>query len=246
MHAHPPRRRAARRAASLALCVLVAALACEGGERGRPARGAAAEDYFPLVEGAVWVYEVRTAAGSLQVEVKARGEMDLPGGRGRVFVMEERNLGPSLGFVQTAPVGYLVREGYLDRLTGLDFDSAGKLRLLGTEDAAHLLPLDPVPGRTWSQTTRLFEMPEGGGGQLGWSGTVRTRTRIEVPAGAFDDVAEVEIVYQDASPSGPGDRVVYQDYYARGVGLVRSVTVDPSGDQSHTVEQVLRSYRFPR
>ena len=40
-------------------------------------------------------------------------------------------------------------------------------------------------------------------------------------------------------------KIVYHDYYARGVGLVKSVSEDFSGDASHRVEQVLIEYRFP-
>jgi hypothetical protein len=235
-----------RRGALAVTCVAALALAetaCRPASR--PASGPAAAEWFPLVEGASWVYELRSGMGRLEVEVTARGEMALPGERGRVFVMEERNLGPDLGFVETAPVGYLVREGYLARLTGIDFDDKGQLRVLGQEEPAWFLPLDPRPGQHWNQSTKLFEMPEGGGAQLGWRGEVRARTRIRVPAGSFEDVTEIETVYRENAEGGGQIDVVYHDFYVRGVGLVKSVSEDPTGDSSHRVEQVLRSYHFP-
>lgn len=238
------RGRASRARALTALAALaLAAAACR--QDSHPARGVAAGEWFPLVEGATWVYELHSGIGRLEVEVTARGEMTLPGEGGRVFVMEERNLGPSLGFVETAPVAYLVRDGYLARLTGIDFDEKGGLRLLGREEPAWFLPLDPTPGRRWNQNTRLFEMPEGGGALLGWSGEVRARTRIQVPAGSFEDVTEIETVYRENAEGGGQVDVVYHDFYVRGVGLVKSVSEDPSGGSSERVEQVLRSYRFP-
>jgi len=242
-------RRVAPSGAARALAVAcVAALSLAGAAcrpASRPATGSAAQEWFPLVAGASWVYEIRSGMGRLEVEVTARGEMALPGDRGHVFVMEERNLGPSLGFVETAPVGYLVKEGYLARLTGIDFDAEGQLRLLGREEPTWVLPLDPRPGQQWNQSTKLFEMPEGGGAQLGWTGQVRARTRVRVPAGSFDDVTEVETVYRESTEGGESVDVVYHDFYVRGIGLVKSVTEDPTGDRSHRLEQVLRSYRFP-
>jgi hypothetical protein len=235
-----------RSSAALALACLAALALAACRPASRPATGAAAAEWFPLVEGASWVYEIRSRLGSIEVEVTARGEMPLPGDRGRVFVMEERNLGPDLGFVETAPVGYLVSEGYVARLAGIDFDEQGGLRVLGKEEPTWFLPLDPQPGRQWTQSTRLFEMPEGGGGRLGWSGEVRARTSIRVPAGSFEDVTEIETVYREDGEGGGKVDVVYHDFYVRGVGLVKSVSEDPSGDTSNRLEQVLRSYHFPR
>lgn len=229
-----------------AWATLAAVAAGCGGER-VPASGAAADQYFPLVAGARWMYELRSDLGSLKVEVNARGEMPLRGRDVSLFVMDETNRGPSLGFVETAPVGYLVEEGFLARLSALDYDDEGGLRLLGKQDVASwFLPLQPVPGARWNQESRLFTTPEGGGARLGWSGEVRELTRITVPAGTFDDVLAVHIEYRDPEDVGPAPNVVYDDFYVRGVGLVRSLTTDPSGDETHTIEQVLLEYHFPQ
>jgi hypothetical protein len=226
------------------LCLLLALLGC-GRER-TPAVGPAANDYFPLVEGAHWVYELRSELGSLKVEVVAKGDMPVRGRDIRVFVMDETNRGQSLGFVETAPVGYLVEHGFLARLSSLDYDRDGQLRLLGKEDVpSWFLPLNPKPGESWNQESRLFSTPEGGGARLGWRGEIQPLTSVTVPAGAFHDVLEVHIEYHDPKDANPGPNVVYDDFYVRGVGLVRSVTLDPSGDESHTIEQVLLEYSFP-
>jgi hypothetical protein len=55
----------------------------------------------------------------------------------------------------------------------------------------------------------------------------------------------VQTVYRDASLDDLDPKVVYHDFYARGVGLVKSRTLDPSGNSANTVEQVLVSYEFP-
>lgn len=238
-------RRSRARIASGLLLLLPLVAAC-GGERA-PAPGPASEEFFPLVPGARWVYELRSELGTLQVEVRGKGPMAVRGQDRQVFVMEETSLGPSLGFVETAPVGYLVEHGFLARLSALDYDGEGGLRLLGQQDVpAWFLPVDPKPGDHWSQESRLFTTPEGGGARLGWSGEIRSTEAVTVPAGTFHDVLAVHLEYHDPKDARPGPNVVYDDYYVRGVGLVRSVTLDPSGDESHTLEQVLLEYSFPR
>ena len=211
--------------ASLALIALGLLLACRPPQQ--PASGASADQYFPMIEGAQWVYQLRSGMGRLEIEVTARGQMSLPGAAGQAFVMDEKNRGPDLGFVETSPVAYVVREGYVARISGISYDDSGGLRLLGQDSPTWILPLDPKPGYRWSQQTRLFQTPEGGGAQLGWSGLVKARTRVAVPAGHLDDVAEIETLYRNATGRDLAPQVRYRDYYARGVGLVRSVTEDP-------------------
>jgi hypothetical protein len=212
----------------------------------RPASGEAARSYLPLVEGARWRYAISTGRGGLEIEVTGRGEQELARAGRRVFVMDERNLGPSLGFDAVAPVGYVVEQGYVARIEGVGYDRQGGLRELGQDTPTRLLPLDPKPGDTWEQSNHLFGTPEGGGASLAWSATIGARTQVTVPAGAFGDVIEVVTTYYDDDPNAdPAPKVVYRDYYARGVGLVKSVTEDPSGDASNRIEQLLVDYSFP-
>ena len=162
--------------------ILSAALLVSCGSSSRPAGGPAAESYFPMVEGTRWRYEISTGLGSLELEVTAKGAETLPGEDRVVFLMDERNLGPSLGFDEVAPVGYLVEDGYVARIEGIGYDAAGKLRKLGQDRATRLLPVDPQPGDTWGQSNRLFGTPEGGGAKMGWQGDVRKHTRVSVPS----------------------------------------------------------------
>lgn len=233
--------------AALAVALVAFALGSGCHRENHPAEGSAAQELFPLVSGAKWVYEVRSKLGDLQVESTARGVLPLPDERGEVFVVDEKNLGPSMGFVEIAPVGYFVsEEGYLSRLTALDYNDEGGLRFVGEEDAAWFLPLEPHAGDRWGQLTDMFDTPEGGGGELGWSGEVLGLADVTVPAGAFKDAIEVRLTYRDAGEPGVDPLMIYHDYYVRGVGLVRSVAEDPSGNPDNRVETVLMSFEFPR
>jgi hypothetical protein len=229
---------------SLCALALLALGACTA--ESTPASGPEANEYFPRVPGGRWVYSLRTSFGQLELEVTARGEVDLPGDRGRAFIMDESNLGPDLGFVETSPVAYVIDEAYLARISAVDYDATGKLRMLGRDEPSWVFPLDAKPGHTWRQLTGMFQNAEGGGGRLGWSGEVKPRTTITVPAGHFEDVLEIETHYRDASAFEAQADVIYRDYYARGVGLVRSVTEGLSGDPGSRVEQNLLEYHFPQ
>jgi hypothetical protein len=234
------------RALLLPLALLVGAGFPQCDERPRPASGEAARSYLPLVEGARWRYAISTQRGGLEVEVMGRGERDLARAGRRIFVMDERNLGPSLGFDAVAPVGYVVEHGYVARIEGIGYDRQGGLRELGQDAPTRLLPIDPKPGDSWEQSNHLFGTPEDRGANLAWRATISGRSDVTVPAGAFADVIEVVTTYYDDDPTiGPAPKVVYRDYYARGIGLVKSVTEDPSGDASNRIEQLLVDYSFP-
>jgi hypothetical protein len=163
--------------------------------------------------------------------------------------MDERNLGRSLGFAVVAPVAYVKNQGYTARVSSVDYlrsdPETGQLQLLGRYEPTWMFPDDAKPGQTWVQQTDMFGNAESQGAQMGWSGTVRKLTSIKVPAGRFRNVLEIETLYRDASEGSHEPKVIYRDYYARGVGLIKSVTEDPSGNRSNRIEQVLLEYSIP-
>lgn len=233
------------RAGAAAVVLLALALAsCAGAPRA--AREQA--DYFPLVAGARWLYEVRAGDDRFDLEVVARGPEILtsPGGAGelQVFVMDETLRG-GRGWPSTSPVGYLHEGGYVSRLLAIAYDGEGGLRALGQDEPTRMLPLDPRQGGRWTQQHRLFTMPDGSGKRVQWEGEVRGRVAVSVPAGVFEDAVEVRLLYSDPSFAAAGPLVVYLDTYAAGVGLVRSLALDPGGDERRTVEFVLLAFQIP-
>jgi len=64
-------------------------------------------------------------------------------------------------------------------------------------------------------------------------------------SGTFDGGIEIVSRYYDVTALDPGPKGIYRDYYARGVGLIKSVTEDPLSSASARVEQVLLDYGFP-
>ncbi len=228
---------------ALALCLILAACSPETPQ---VAAGAAAQEYFPLVKDARWVYRVQAGAfRRSEVEVVGKGLRSVAGIDGEVFINDEVIDGEALGFADVAPVAYLTVEGFIGQVSGLDYDDKGGVRVLAGEDPKRILPVDPQQGASWEESSRMFELPEGGGAITRWSHRIEARDSIEVPAGTFRDVLMVESKYWDDDVSEETPLLRFEDYYARGVGLVRSVTFDEQQGGHQVVEQNLLRYAFP-
>ncbi len=212
------------------------------------ASGVAANEYFPLVVGAHWRYKYALAIGGVEVEVFARGDSAVEGLPGVAFIMDEHALGAdALGIAEVGPTAYVARDGFLCRYTGLDYRTPDRLRMLGEEDPARVMPIDASPGASWTHETRLLQQPEnGGGGLIKWTGRTKSIAELVVPAGRFADVLLVESEYWDASVHPDAPLLSYLDYYARGVGLLRSVTKNEREGGAQMVEQTLLDFDFPK
>jgi len=90
-----------------------------------------------------------------------------------------------------------------------------------------------------------MQQPEGGGGLIKWTGRTRRADAVTVPAGTFSDVILVETEYWDPKIDTEKPLISYQDWYARGVGLLRSVTTNSRDGGKRMAEQTLQSYEFP-
>jgi hypothetical protein len=231
-------------ARALALCLILAA--CSSDSQPEVAAGAAAQQYFPLVEGARWVY--RVDFGGLrrgEMEIVGKGPRSVPGFDEELFINDEVIDGQAIGFADVAPVGYVTVEGYLGEVSGLDYDGKGGVTVLAGEDPKRFLPVDPKQGASWEESSRMFELPEGGGAVTRWSRRIETLDSLEVPAGTFRDVLLVESKYWDDEASKEKPLMRYEDYYARGVGKVRSLTFNEQEGGRQIVEQSLLRYEFP-
>ncbi|MFI5316303.1 MAG: hypothetical protein ACHQ6T_11425 [Myxococcota bacterium] len=243
------RSRAARNQKALGVALLLAVglcdAACRSGAPQARASGAAAADFFPLVKGAHWTYKLDLVVTSTEIEVLAKGELSVDGLATAPFVMDERTVGQSFGMAPVGPTAYVVVDGFLCRYSGLDYTTADHLKMLGAEDPTRVIPLGATPGSEWTNETRLMQQPEGGGGRIKWTGRTKRADAVTVPAGTFSDVILVESEYWDPSIDADRPLIAYQDWYARGVGLLRSVTKNEREGGTRMAEQTLESYAFP-
>ena len=150
--------------------------------------------------------------------------MPLPGGSDHVFIMDERNLGRSLGFAVVAPVGYVKQGGYVARVSGVDYvgsdPESGELVLLGRYEPTWMFPEDPKPGQTWVQQTDMFGNTENRGALLGWNGEVRQLTSVRVPAGRFEN----HLDYTLPLPTGHGCFAPSSNGLASGNHLLEAIS----------------------
>jgi hypothetical protein len=235
------------------LASLLVLLACERGAEPPAAptaqvgAGAAARDYFPMVAGARWEYSVGSdRLARTEVSVEGQGMREIRGLDAPVYVVTETARGGAMGTVDTSPVAYVVGDAFIARYMGIDFDGEDRLRMLGGEDPTWILPLAIESGRSWTQVTRMLELPEsqGEGSKHRWTGRLEFPLAVKVPAGAFEDCVKVRAEYWDEAVTEDGPLMVYEDYYARGVGLVRSVSQDQR-ERGAPLEQELLRYEIP-
>jgi hypothetical protein len=241
-----PRHRLRALIGVVGLAAIVAAFGCGPTESER-APGVAANEYFPLVTGARWRYKLALDTGDGEIEVVARGDSAVEGLPGVAFIMDEHALdAAALGIAEVGPTAYVARDGFLCRYTGLDYRSPTELRMLGGEDPARVMPIGAAAGAEWTHSTRLLQQPEnGGGGLIRWTGRTSLIPELVVPAGAFKDVLLVETEYFDPSVNADQALLSFQDYYARGVGLLRSVTKNLRDGGAQMAEQTLLDFDFP-
>ncbi|HTO08542.1 MAG TPA: hypothetical protein VMR86_15955 [Myxococcota bacterium] len=202
-----------------AIAVLLLLASCAGPVP--HASGPAAQDYFPMLPGTHWVYKLHTGLfTSTKLDVTARGERPVRGSESGVFVVEERaDAGEMFGLEPSGLVGYRVADGYVTRVPALELGSDGVVHLFG-HDGFSILPLDPHPGQQWSDQVQVFDQS---GSHQSWTASVESVGRMHVPAGTFDDVILVRSQHWDPEWRETEPLHSYEDYYARGVGLIRSV-----------------------
>jgi hypothetical protein len=203
-----------------AFALALTTLSCAGTPPPR-ASGAAGRDYFPLLPGTHWVYELHTGPFShTQLDVTARGERPVRGSDAAIFVVEERTDGEVFGLEPFGLVGYRVSGGYLTRVPALELGSDGVVHVFG-RDSISVLPVDPQPGQHWSDEVEVFDSPAEA--KQSWTATIENVGRLHVPAGTFEDVIVVRSEHWDREWRENEPLHSYEDYYARGVGLIRSV-----------------------
>lgn len=229
-----------------ALALLLIALAsCAGGAPPPRAPGAAGSDYFPLPVGARWSYELRTGFFTrARVDVTALGEREVQDSDERLFLMQEQLGAEIYGLEPAGLVAYGTSHGYRTRIAAVQLDAEGRVRVFGGEGLS-ILPLDPQPGQSWSDEARVFsETTTGTQSGQRWTASIESAGRVCVPAGTFDDVIVVHSAQWDPTWSADRPLNTYDDYYARGIGLIRSVSRNHAAWFWTAVDQRLLEVRF--
>jgi hypothetical protein len=207
------------------------------------ASGEAARDFYPLQTGGHWTYELRTGFFTrTRLEMTGRGESPVRDSDLGLFVMEEQLSGRVFGLEPTGLVGYRVEDGFVTRIAAIERKEDGSIHIFGGEGFS-FLPVDPKAGQSWTDDTEVFGQ-SGSRGQR-WESVVEVVGRMRVSAGAFDDVILVRSQQYDPAFSESEPLHSYEDYYARGVGLIRSISRNNAQWFWQAVEQELVAVSFP-
>ena len=228
------------------LVLAIVAIGCGLGDPKplRPER-LAARDFFPLAPGTLWVYEIRDAHGGIALQRSiVRGSLFLESKNATAAVVEESGgIGGEFDLdVAWHPVAYYRRGGFLYKFSGLSYSGDElKEHRLGRGDEK-VLPTDPVASPEWQSDFQIFSVDANGYGIRATSRATWTEDVVRVRAGAFRDCLRVETRTVSANAAASAASALgfrYVDWYAAGVGLVRSqVTSLDDGRRIATIELV--------
>jgi hypothetical protein len=142
----------------------------------------------------------------------------------------------------TRPIVYVTKNGYWTRLSGLDYSKEDiQAPAWGRSEEGEFMPAILTPGIDWS--SKIFPF-----GHLPGSFDIRQRhhtffepAEVVVPAGHFTGCMRIETdaMYEGGSYDKMGKtlRLVYEDYYAPHVGLVKTLALEDSS-RGHELERV--------
>ena len=157
-------------------------------------------------------------------------------------------LGPPANALRFNPFntgGGLQPSGFLHRLMSLEYKGESLEDNGLRSGELKFLPLNLRRVADWEGTTNAYHMPDGSGFEVRQLHHVLPRLeRIEVPAGAFRRCVHVETkaihsaIDVDGTHTGPQVVLYYSDWYAPGVGLVRTDQRDADAHAMTTIELV--------
>jgi hypothetical protein len=201
-------------------------------------------DYFPLTPNSTWTYQVFAKSQGTQYQITDRviGVKYVPALKVTGSVVDESY---SLERGGTRPLVYYAKNGYIARLSALDYDQKTIMApSWGRSEEAQFLPQQLVPNLAW--TNVIF--PYGnlsGSFNINQSHRTFVETKeIETPAGRFNNCIRIETQakYEGGMYARKKQQLqlTYLDWYAPNVGLIKTVALEggPSGPEMDRVELV--------
>lgn len=229
------------RRVGLALAVALAIAPLAGCNSSGAGPGA---NYFPLTPNSVWTYQIVSKSQSTQYQITDRviGVKYVPSLKVTGSVVDESY---SLARGGTRPLVYYAKDGYIARLSALDYDQK-KIQApsWGRSEEAQFLPLRLTPNLTWSNVIFPYGHLSGAFQITQSHRTFAETKQIETPAGRFSGCIriETEAKYEGGAYARKDKqlKLAYIDWYAPDVGLIKTVALEggPSGPEMERVELV--------
>jgi len=207
-----------------------------------------AGQFFPLQPKAEWMYSIKSKS-----EQKNYAITDTVVGQKYVPSLDVTGLVVSeyydLDRGGTRPIIYITKNGYLDRLSGLDYAKDEiQAPVWGRSDENEFLPQRLTPNLSWNSKYFPFGHMKGAFDIKESHKTFLESDEVVVPAGRFGNCIRVETaaVFEGGQYAGKDpSKITYEDWYAPKVGLIKTVTHEggAGGDEMDRVELV--HYQLP-
>jgi hypothetical protein len=203
-----------------------------------------ARDFFPLARDSVWTYKVdsKSQHNTYVVTDKAVGEKYVPSLNITGEVVEEYY---NMDRGGTRPIVYITKDGYWTRLSGLDYSKEDiQAPVWGRSEEGEFMPAVLIPGINWKSQIFPFGHMPGSFDIRQLHRTFFESTDVVVPAGHFTGCMriETEALYEGGSYAKLSKplRLVYEDYYAPHVGLVKTMALEDTirGPEVERVELI--------
>lgn len=203
--------------------------------------------YFPMEANRAWEYRLYDLGRqrAWPISVRSRGPRFIPELRRVVAIFDEKY--PD----QVVPVAFFLSGGFLQSEIGLGYGGRGDRMSrmpIGTQPM-RLMPMPPAVGMRWGYSEDVFS----GSGRFNpglaihWTGIVHAEESVEVPAGNFRGCLRVESVAEHRSPGADESRQYrYVDWYAPGIGLVKSEYSFGDTDVTLTRMELVRYLSSPQ
>ena len=211
---------------------------CKSGTASVPA-GA---NYFPLSPNSSWTYQIDSKSQNTQYQITDQvvGMKYVPALKVSGLVVDESY---SLSRGGKRPLVYYSKDGYLARLSALDYDQGAiTTPAWGRSEEAQFLPLQLAPNLTWNNTIYPYGQLSGAFHIVQTHQTFAEAGEVNVPAGHFAGCIRVETQahYEGgAYATNKQDlKLKYTDWYAPNVGLIKTVAVEANQKGSPEMERV--------
>ncbi len=199
------------------------------------------KQFFPLRKDSRWTYELTNHRSRTKLRFTAvvKGPLYIPEMKRTLVIVDEDQLG------EHHPVGYFEDEqGFLNRFLYLEY-AGEKVTYPGTNSTPQrVLPAHPKAAKAWEDRTVVI------GSQSDWQYRVKGGLKVKVAAGRFKDciLVETEVGGQKAQESAQAmhrtGQYRFKDWYAAGVGLIRSETYNEEFHDSPEVSYELVQYKL--
>jgi len=227
------------RLVGLILAVAFAIAPLEGCKSGGIGSGT---NYFPLTANSTWTYQILSKSQGTQYQITDRviGVKYVPALKLTGSVVDESY---SLVRGGTRPLVYYAKDGYIARLSALDYNQKTiQAPSWGRSEEAQFLPLQLVPNLAWTNVIFPYGHLSGAFNINQSHRTFAETKQIETPAGRFNNCIRIET--QAKYEGGVYERkkqklqLTYLDWYAPNVGLIKTVALEggPTGPEMDRVE----------